>query len=115
MLNAPINRVRIVLREFYFIFSLSLSLFSFDQTHASISLESAGEEEGRGGKQGGIRVGIDRIAAYVIKGASHSTVRGMGRQITLVYRSGVFTRGELRDDTSNESKVSRDFSRFLSR
>lgn len=44
MLNAPINRVRIVLREFYFIFSLSL--FSFDQTHASISLESAGEEEG---------------------------------------------------------------------
>lgn len=112
MLNAPINRVRIVLREFYFIFSLSL--FSFDQTHASISLESAGEEEG-GKKQGGIRVGIDRIAAYVIKGASHSTVRGMERQITLVYRSGVFTRGELRDDTSNESKVSRDFSRFLSR
>lgn len=46
MLNAPINRVRIVLREFYFIFSLSL--FSFDQTHASISLESAGEEEGGG-------------------------------------------------------------------
>lgn len=96
-----------------FSLSLSLSFHSIKRTRASRS-NPRGRRRG-GKKQGGIRVGIDRIAAYVIKGASHSTVRGMGRQITLVYRSGVFTRGELRDDTSNESKVSRDFSRFLSR
>lgn len=41
-------------------------------------------------------------------------MRGMGEQITLVYRSGVFTKANY-DNANNEGKVPRDFSRFVSK
>lgn len=94
----------------FILFSLSLSLFSFsfDQTHASVSLESA-----RG--KNSVEFAWHRSHRSVQnKGSEPLSVRGMGQQITLVYRSAVFTKANY-DDGNNESKVSRDFSRFLSR